>query len=92
MHISSSRVVRVAIAGIAFYAAAACRDERPIQDLLTTAPRAPRLTLKSLPGDAPTVCVASVRQRVRLLAIAHPTAANTRDISALDNVIDDVCR
>jgi hypothetical protein len=33
-----------------------------------------------------------VRKRDRLLAIARPTAANTRDISALDDVIDDVCR
>jgi hypothetical protein len=50
------------------------------------------LTIRNLPSDAPTICVANVRKRDRLLAIARPTAANTRDISALDNVIDDVCR
>jgi hypothetical protein len=36
--------------------------------------------------------VASVRQRDQLLAVAHPTTTTSRDISALDNVIDDVCR
>ena len=92
MHISSFRVVRIAAAGVGVCLAAACQDDRPIQALLTTAPSAPRLTVRNLPSDAPTICVANVRKRDRLLAIARPTAANTRDISALDNVIDDVCR
>jgi len=92
MHIPSSRVVRLAAAGVTVCLAAACRDDRPIQALLTTAPPAPRLTIRNLPSDAPTICVANVRKRDRLLAIARPTAANTRDISALDAVIDDVCR
>ena len=92
MHISSSRIARIAAAGVALCLATACRDDRPIQALLTTAPQAPRLTSRNLPSDAPTICAANVRQRDRLLAIAHPTAANTRAISALDDVIDDVCR
>jgi len=92
MHISSSRIGRIAVAGVALCLATACRDDRPLAALLTTAPHAPRLTVKSLPADSPTICVANVRQRDRLLAIAHPTATNTRDISALDDVIDDVCR
>jgi len=92
MHISSSRLVRLVVAAAAVCLVTACRDDRPAGTALTTAPQAPRLTSRNLPSDAPTICVASVRKRDRLLAIAHPTAANTRDISALDDVIDDVCR
>jgi len=59
---------------------------------MSTAPRAPQLTIRNLPSDAPTICVASVRQRDQLLALSHPTTTTSRDLSALDNVIDDVCR
>jgi hypothetical protein len=57
-----------------------------------TAPERPALTMKTLPNDAPTICVANVRHRDRLLSITHPTPANARDLSALNAVIDDVCR
>ena len=71
---------------------AACRDDRPRSYALSTAPGRPALTMSTLANDAPTICVANVRQRDRLLAIQNPTAAVTRSISALDDVIDDVCR
>ena len=70
----------------------ACRDDRPRSYALSTAPGRPALTLSTLPNDAPTICVANVRQRDRLLAVSNPTAAVTRSISALDAVIEDVCR
>jgi hypothetical protein len=92
MQRSPALFIRIALAGAGLCLATACRDDRPVEAMLTSAPHAPRLTSRNLPSDAPTICVANVRQRDRLLAIAHPSAANTRDISALDDVIDDVCR
>jgi len=84
--------IRLSFAVAVLCFAAACKDERPRASALTTAPERPALTLKTLPNDAPTICVANVRHRDRLLAITHPTPANSRDLSALNAVIDDVCR
>ena len=92
MRISTMLPLRLAFAAATLCLATACKDERPVSSTLTTAPQRPALTLRNLPADAPTICVANVRQRDRLLAIAHRTAAITRDITALDDVIDDVCR
>jgi hypothetical protein len=91
MRNSPALSIRVALAGVLLCVVGACRDDRPVASQLT-APRSPALTLRNLPSDAPTICVANVRKRDRLLATAHPTAATTRNISALDEVIDDVCR
>jgi hypothetical protein len=92
MHIPKTPAVRIVLAGTALCFAGACSDDRPVASQLTTAPPRPALTSRNLPSDAPTICVASVRRRDRLIAVAHPTAATTRDIRALDDVIDDVCR
>lgn len=72
--------------------AAGCTDERPnTKSALTTAPQRPALTMSTLPKDAPTVCVASVRQRD--LLIANPkTTADSPSLAALNAVIDDVCQ
>jgi len=68
--------------------AAACTDERPDKRSgLVTAPGRPALTLKTLPANASTVCVASVRKRDQLLA-KTPTASH----DALDAAIDDICQ
>jgi len=80
------------VAAIGFLSlAAACKDERPMKSALITAPSKPALTMSTLPSDASTVCVASVRKRDQLLAKPHstPGAAN---LAALDAVIDDVCQ
>jgi hypothetical protein len=68
--------------------AAGCRDE-PRQNTLL-APPTPALTMRTLPRDASTICVANVRQRDQLLAKPQ-TTATTRTIIALGAVIDDVC-
>jgi len=56
-----------------------------------TAPLRPALTMTTLPKDASTVCVASVRQRDALLANPK-TTSDSPDLSALSAVIDDVCQ
>jgi len=70
--------------------AAACRDDHRQNPLLATAPPQPALTLRTLPRNASTICVANVRQRDQLLAKPQ-TAATSRKIIALGAVIDDVC-
>lgn len=69
--------------------AAGCRDQRQ-NPLLDTAPPQPALTMRTLPRNASTICVANVRQRDQLLSQSQ-TAATTRTIAALGAVIDDVC-
>jgi len=71
--------------------AAACTDDRPVKAPLVTAPPRPALTMSTLPSDASTVCVASVRQRDQLLAKPQ-SSARTTNLAALDAVIDDVCQ
>ena len=70
--------------------ATACRDDHRQNPLLATAPPQPALTLRTLPRNASTICVANVRQRDQLLAKPQ-TAATSRKIIALGAVIDDVC-
>ena len=70
--------------------AAACHDDRPMKSALVTAPTRPALTMSTLPSDASTVCVASVRQRDQLLA--KPGTAGAANVDALNAVIDDVCQ
>ncbi|HEV8497348.1 MAG TPA: hypothetical protein VGQ56_10820 [Gemmatimonadaceae bacterium] len=71
--------------------AAACTDEHPNKpSSLLTAPSKPALTMSTLPSDASTVCVASVRQRDQLLA--KPGTAGAANLDALNAVIDDVCQ
>ena len=70
--------------------AAGCRDDnRQSSPLFTAAPQ-PALTMRTLPKDASTICVANVRQRDQLSAKPQ-TAATSRTIIALGAVIDDVC-
>ena len=70
---------------------AGCRDDHPSDSSLVTAPPQPALTMRTLPKDASTICVASVRQRDAL--IAKPKAKTAmQDRLALDALIDDVCR
>ena len=83
--------VRISFAVVAIVTVAACQDDQQKSTQLATAPQKPALTLKSLPNNAPTICVASVGRRDRLLAINKPTAAASRELTALNAVIDDVC-
>ena len=69
----------------------ACTDDRQQQTSLATAPAAPSLTMRTLPKDASTICVASVRQRDALIA-KPKTKTAASDRLALDALIDDVCR
>ncbi len=87
--------MRFAIAGTAalLCLAAGCRDENRQSSLTVTAPPQspqPALTMRTLPQDASTICVANVRQRDQLSAKPQ-TAATSRTIIALGAVIDDVC-
>jgi hypothetical protein len=71
--------------------ATACTDDHPNKSSsLVTAPSKPALTMSNLPGDASTVCVASVRQRDQFLA--KPGTAGAANLDALNAVIDDVCQ
>jgi hypothetical protein len=70
--------------------AAGCRDDYRQSSLPVTAPPQPALTMRTLPTDASTICVANVRQRDQLSAKPQ-TAATSRTIIALGAVIDDVC-
>jgi hypothetical protein len=79
------------IAGILCLAAACNNDDRPVKSALVTAPARPALTMSTLPSDASTVCVASVRQRDQLLAKPQGSTTST-NLAALDAVIDDVCQ
>jgi hypothetical protein len=80
----------VAAAAALLCLAAACTDDRPLKAPLVTAPPRPALTMSTLPSDASTVCVASVRQRDQLLA--KPGTAGAANLDALNAVIDDVCQ
>ena len=82
---------RLAAAAGLICLAAACTDARPEKSSsLVTAPGKPALTMSTLPSDASTVCVATVRQRDQL--IAKPAAGGAADLDALNAVIDDVCQ
>jgi hypothetical protein len=71
--------------------AVACTDDHPSKSSsLVTAPAKPALTMSTLPSNASTVCVATVRQRDQL--IAKPAAGGAADLDALNAVIDDVCQ
>lgn len=83
---------RLTVAFALLVTAAACQDDKTRPSAMATAPAAARLTVRTLPSDAPTICVANVRQRDKLLAVSHPTTATTRQINALNDVIDDVCK
>jgi len=79
---------RFVVLGATLALAVACSDEKPSQrstDL--TSPKAPRLTLKNLPANASTICIANVRKRDEVLL---KNAAANHD--ALDAAIDDVCQ
>ena len=79
---------RLSVVGALLVLATACTDERPARhSSLVTAPGGPALTLKTLPANASTVCVASVRKRDQLLA-KTPTASH----AALDAAIEDICQ
>ena len=84
--------MRLAIAGFAAIVcvAVACRDDNQLSANLTSPPK-PVLTVRTLPKDASTICVANVRQRDQLLAKPQ-TAVTSRRITALGAVIDDVCK
>jgi hypothetical protein len=84
------RVQNLVIAAL-LLVAAACTDDKPAKSGLVTAPLRPALTMTTLPKDASTVCVASVRQRDALLANPK-TTSDSPDLSALSAVIDDVCQ
>ena len=73
------------------FAAVACTDDKPAKSGLVTAPQRPALTMTTLPKDASTVCVASVRQRDALLSNPK-TTSDSPDLAALNAVIDDVCQ
>ena len=87
---------------VALAAAAACTDDEPqnAQPALSEPP-APILTAKNIPADAPSVCVATVRQRdVVLAAVGAPngvgpstvlSARQRSDLAALDAMVADVC-
>jgi hypothetical protein len=78
----------LSILGVLIVVAVACTDEHPARrSSLVTAPGGPALTLKTLPANASTVCVASVRKRDQLLA-KTPTANH----AALDAAIEDICQ
>jgi len=85
--------MRLAIAGFAAIVcvAVACRDDNQLNSANLTSPPKPVLTVKTLPKDASTICVANVRQRDQLLAKPQ-TAVTSRRITALGAVIDDVCK
>jgi hypothetical protein len=84
--------MRLAIASTAalLCLAAGCRDDYRQNSLPVTAPPQPALTMRTLPKDASTICVANVRQRDQLSAKPQ-TAATSRTIIALGAVIEDVC-
>jgi hypothetical protein len=67
--------------------ASACTDEKRKPVGLITGPSRPSLTLRNLPANSSTICVATVRKRDQLLA-KHPSANH----ASLDATIDDVCQ
>ena len=79
---------RIATLSFVLVLAVACSDDKNGRQSngLTTSPGNPRLTMKTVPANASTVCVASVRKRDEVLA-KNPKA----DHAALDAVIEDVC-
>jgi hypothetical protein len=82
---------------------AACSDDPSRKaEAAPSEPPTPVLTAKMLPPTASSVCVASVRQRDGILAaVSAPngvssttvlSAKQRADLSALDEMIDDVCK
>lgn len=78
----------VALGGL-LVLAASCTDDKPNRRWSTaiTGPSKPALTLRNLPANSSTICVATVRKRDQLLA-KKPTANH----ASLDATIDDVCQ
>ncbi len=67
---------------------AACSDDKQSVSQQMMAPKAARLSLKTLSSDASSVCRANVASRDELLASG---VGDGDKLSALDNVISDVC-
>jgi hypothetical protein len=80
---------RFVVFGALLVLAAACTDERRNRQSngFTTSPKAPLLTMKNLPANASTICIANVRKRDQVLA-KNPAANH----AALDAAIEDVCQ
>jgi len=80
---------RFAVLGALLILAAGCSDEKRNlkSNDLTTSPSTPRLTMKNLPADASTICIANVRKRDEIL-LKNAAA----DHEALDSAIEDVCQ
>ena len=79
---------RFVFLGALLVLAGACSDEKRDQQRngLTTSPNAPRLSMKNLPPNASTICIANIRKRDEILL---KNAAANHD--ALDAAIADVC-
>lgn len=92
LYYSPGVLMRFAIVSMAamLLLVAGCQDDHRQNTLLVTAPPPPPLTMRTLPSDASTICMANVRQRDQLSAKPQ-TAATSRKIIALGVVIDDVC-
>jgi hypothetical protein len=80
---------RLLALGALLVLAAACTDDKKNRQRssLITGPSKPALTLRNLPANASTVCVATVRKRDQLLA-KNASAPH----AALDATIDDICQ
>jgi hypothetical protein len=80
---------RFVVLGALLVLAAACTDDKKNRQhsSLITGPAKPTLTLRNLPANASTICVATVRKRDQLLA-KNASAPH----AALDATIDDVCQ
>jgi hypothetical protein len=79
---------RLAVLGVLLVLAAGCTDDKHnrLSNGLTS-PKAPRLSMKNLPPNASTVCIANIRKRDQVLL---KNAAAKHD--ALDAAIEDVCQ
>ena len=79
---------RFVVLGALLVLAAACTDDKKNRQRssLITGPSKPTLTLRNLPANSSTICVATVRRRDQLLA-KNASAPH----AALDATIDDVC-
>jgi len=79
---------RFVVLGALLVLAAACTDDKKNRQRssLITGPSKPTLTLRNLPANSSTICVATVRRRDQLLA-KNSSAPH----AALDATIDDVC-
>jgi hypothetical protein len=80
---------RFALLGALLILAAACTDDKRNRqsNAFTTSPKAPLLTMRNVPTNASTICIANVRKRDEVLA-KNPAANH----AALDAAIEDVCQ